>query len=87
MALNHTVGNNGNIPSVAIRGDLVVEGNLTVNGSSKLNELEITNLINENRLLKERVQELEEKMNQVWYAPGMPGYEISKISFFETCTK
>ena len=85
-ASNHIVSNT---PSVNIHGNLVVEGNLTVTGSSKINELETTNLhlIQENRLLKERMQELEEKINQLWYAPGMPGYEIAKFSYLETCNQ
>lgn len=89
FSINNIVGNNGNIPRVAIKGDLVVEGNLTVTGSSKLNELETMNLhlMEEHKYLKERMQELEQKINQLWYAPGMPGYEIAKFSYFETSTK
>lgn len=85
-ASNYNEGNNHKITSLIVKGDLVVKGNLTVTGSSKLNELETMNLnlIQENKLLKERMQELEEKINQLWYAPYMPGYEIAKLSYTET---
>lgn len=62
--------------SFRICGDLEVEGNITVKGNSSITDIENTNkqLLYENQELRNRIDELEEKLNMLWYAPGMPGF-------------
>lgn len=57
---------------VMIDGQLEVSGDILVSGKS---------LSDENQDLKKRVEELEKIVNMLWYAPGMPGCEESKMDF------
>ena len=41
-----------------------------------LNELKV-----QNRYLQEKIAELESRVAEMYYAPGMPGYEVAKESF------
>jgi hypothetical protein len=41
------------------------------------------NLINENKQLKHTMELLEDRINQIYYAPGMPGYLDAELEFNE----
>lgn len=63
-----------------------VNGNLIVKGKSSLTELaelQTTNteLLNANKRLQERLDEIEKRIDMLWFAPGMPGYEASKSHY------
>jgi hypothetical protein len=66
-----------------IDGQLEVSGDILVAGKSLMEHIEYANkeLVNENQDLKKRVEELERLVNMLWYAPGMPGCEESKMDF------
>lgn len=68
---------------VMIEGQLEVSGDILVAGKSLTEHIEYANteLVNENKDLKKRVEELEKLVNMLWYAPGMPGCEESKMDF------
>jgi hypothetical protein len=68
---------------VMIDGDLTVSGDILVSGKSLIEHIEYANkeLVNENQDLKKRVEELENMVNMLWYAPGMPGCEESKMDY------
>jgi hypothetical protein len=68
---------------VMIDGDLTVSGDILVSGKSLVEHIEYANkeLVNENQDLKKRVEELERLVNMLWYAPGMPGCEESKMDY------
>ena len=68
---------------VTIDGQLEVSGDILVAGKSLTAHIEYVNkdLVIENQDLKKRVEELEKIVNMLWYAPGMPGCEESKMDF------
>ncbi len=53
--------------------NLKVDGNIIYNKNENLFE-KFENLKNENVVLKKQLEELTLKLEQVYYAPGMPGY-------------
>jgi predicted nuclease with TOPRIM domain len=66
-----------------LKCNVEVEGNFVVKGTSSISEIaEIDTtkkqLLEENLRLKKRFDELEKKIDMIWYAPGMPGYEETK---------
>lgn len=63
---------------VKIAGTLEVEGSLVCKGdilsqNNSYNEDKAT-LIEQNRLLENRIKEIEKRIEMLWYAPGMPGF-------------
>ena len=79
-----SVVNGGNAGAVG-QGNLYVAGNLTVGGTINglLNkDVEtIQDLIAQNRELQDRVALLESRIEQLWFAPGMPGAELAQTDF------
>ena len=71
--------------AVVIGGDLHVSGNIIVNGQKFNIELEehILSIKKENEILKNDLTELQEKIEMLWFSPGMPGYESAKMSWEE----
>lgn len=69
--------------SFQINGDLEVTGDIKVGGNSAISDIEIINkrLLEENIQLKSRIEKLEEKLEMLWYAPGMPGYVMSSTTY------
>jgi len=68
--------------SVMISGSAVVLGDLTVEG--KINGTkEIKGLIATIDSLKTKLNQLQEKVEMLWYSPNMPGYELSKTEWDE----
>jgi hypothetical protein len=69
-----------------INYDMEVNGNLTVKGTSTLTELaelqtQNAQLLSANKRLQERMEKIETRINMLWFAPGMPGYEMSKSHY------
>lgn len=64
-----------------VKCNLEVHGNLTVKGMSSLTE--VTEILDANKRLQERMDEIEKRIDMLWYAPGMPGYEMSKSHYTE----
>ncbi len=63
-----------------------VQGDFTVKGMSSLAELTDlqtanTQLLDANKRLQERMDEIEKRIDMLWFAPGMPGYEMSKSHY------
>ena len=69
-----------------INHNLQVNGNLIVKGTTTFTELaelqtENTKLLNANKQLQERMDEIEKRLDMLWFAPGMPGFEMSKSHY------
>ena len=65
--------------------DLLVNGNLIVKGTTltEIAELQTENikLLNANKQLQERVDKIEKRLDMLWFAPGMPGFEMTKSHY------
>lgn len=80
--VDNTIAGHNKPYNFQINGDLEVNGNLRVDGTSYIHETEIIKqLFIENQDLKKRIEELERKLEMLWYAPGMPGFESCKQHF------
>lgn len=71
----------------SIKGNLDIEGDLSCKGKMTIGnctyEEDKAMLIEQNRVLENRVKELEQKIEMLWYAPGMPGFMKCEYNFFD----
>jgi hypothetical protein len=72
-----------------INGNLVVQGDIIVKGTSSITDIQTTNkaLQEENTQLTKRLEDLEAKLDMLWYAPGMPGYIVTMNHYVTTNQK
>ncbi len=76
---------NGGNAATSGQGNLYVAGNLTVggtiNGLLNKDEKAIQDLRAQNRELQDKVAWLESRIEQLWFAPGMPGAQMAQTDF------
>lgn len=64
-----------------MQGSISVLGKLTERKAEVESELQRLRL--ENQEFRDRIAQLEDQVNQLWNAPGIPGAEIARLDFAE----
>ena len=90
-----TTTTGGNISQVSSHGVLITNlcpghhVRISLYSIQDLREVQsdVQHLRNENEALKKQVKDLSVKIEQIFYAPGMPGYLLAQEDFLEHCNR